>query len=82
MIEITLQVFWLTEEDMALEHIGVDVPIEKCATKEDTLYRIDWIRPYKDSYCEVSSGPDIFLVNMSYEKVRQFIKDQMTFKFN
>jgi hypothetical protein len=85
MIEIDLEVLWLTEEQQELEAAGVsvDIVLDECITKTHTFYQISFIRTRKENHlCNIGSNGDIFIVKESYESVKQKIKDQIIFKWN
>ena len=71
MIGVELQVFWLSEEDYSAQNAGVEVELEECLLKRHTFYSIDYIRPYRNNYCELSSGNADFIINESYESVKK-----------
>jgi len=83
MIEIDLEVLWLTDEQQELENASVSVPIEDCITKTHTFYQISFIRKRTEkNLCEVGSNGEDFIINEPYESVKQKIKDQIIFKWN
>ena len=84
MMGIVLNVLWNSEEDMDLINKGVDVEvkIENAVLMEHTFYNIDFIRPYQECYCEVSSGGEIYIVNESYDQVKSKIHFHKMFAMN
>lgn len=83
MIELDLEVLWLTDDLKPIQEAGMEVPLKDCTTKTHTFYVITLIRPHNDPlYCELFCSGDIFIINEPYESVRQKIKNQMNFKWN
>ncbi len=81
---LELEVFNYDEDDQSLMDIGESPKndLEEGWLIDITFYNVDFIRPYKDMYCEVCSGGELFLVNEPYNVVQEKIKEQMNFKFN
>jgi len=83
MIEIDLEVLWLTDELKPIQESGIYVPMEDCTTRIHTFYLIAGIRPHDEKgYCEILSNGDVFIIKEPYESVKQKIKNQMNFKWN
>lgn len=83
MIELDLEVLWLTDELKPIQESGMEVPLQDCTTRIHTFYMIALIRPHNEKgYCELFSNDDVFIIKESYESVKQKIKNQMIFKFN
>lgn len=83
MIEIDLEVLWLTDELKPIQEAGMEVPINDCTTRIHTFYSIAAIRPHDEKgYCDVFSNGDVFTIKESYESVKQKIRNQMNFKWN
>lgn len=84
MIEIDLEVLWLTDEQQELEAASIIIPIEDCtATKTHTFYQISFLRKRTEKHlCEIGSNGEDFIISESYESVKQKIKDQIIFKWN
>ena len=83
MIELDLEVLWLTDEQTKLEKAVVEIDFKDCDTKTHTFYCIAALRPHEEKgYCEVLCNNDLFTIKESYESVRQKIKNQMNFKWN
>jgi hypothetical protein len=47
-----------------------------------TFYSIDFVHRYKDFYCVIGSGSEMFTINEDYNSVQEKIKEQMHFRFN
>lgn len=84
--ELELNVLWHTDEGQTLADAGLEVDKQYTTVKAHTFYSIENIRPYEDdeckNYCKLSSGGVQYIVNESYEVVKQKIKDVMNFKWN
>lgn len=83
MIELDLEVCWLTDKLRPQQEAGMEIPLDKCVTRIHTFYSITAIRPHDEKgYCELFSNGDIFTIKESYESVKQKMKNQMNFKWN
>lgn len=83
MIELDLEVLWLTDELKPIQEAGMVVELKDCTTRIHTFYTIALIRPHDEKgYCELFSNNDVFIIKESYKSVKQKIKNQMNFKWN
>lgn len=84
-MQILLDVFIYKNKTQAdAEDLGVDVPLSECVLEEHTFYNIDFIGPsfYHKQYCSISSGGEHFVVNKSYEQVKELINNARISKYN
>lgn len=84
-VEIDLEVLWLTDEQLAKEDLEIDYEIDydKSPTRTHTFYSIAFVRKLnKKGYCQIGSNGDEFVIRESAESVKQKIKDQLVFKWN
>lgn len=82
MIELDLQVLWCTDEMWDKQNMNMEYDIEDSDLKPHTFYHISHIRPYDEEKCTVISDGCVYIMNESYEVVKQKIHDQRVFKFN
>lgn len=82
---ITLDIFWLTNEEITLRNAGVES--EKNGeygpnTKKVTFFHIDHIYPDGEGYCVVSSGGTEMVAKKKYEEVKKMMSRQMLVSSN
>jgi hypothetical protein len=84
MMILELEIFYLTQEQLALEETGVPVPFSDMDVKKITLYEVSYVTTRKDepNYSIICSGGVELTCNESKEVVNQKIKDARIFKFN
>lgn len=81
---IELTTFYIKEETLE----NMELLNKKTANDNDvferkiTFYSIDYIFPYGEKECMISSGCEEFFIKESYEFVNSKIKERMVFKFN
>lgn len=82
---LELEVFIWDENNQKLLDIGEE---PNGAIEEEgsivyiTFYNIDFIHQYKDFYCVIGSGGEVFTINEEYSVLKDKIKEQLHFKFN
>ncbi len=75
-MEIDVNIFWTKNEDqVSQQEVGISLDLNDCVLMPVTIYSVDYIRPYKDKYCEMSSGGDLFIVNETADSVKKKIRE-------
>lgn len=71
---ITLEIFWLNSEQIALREAGIENDDGYGPhTREVTFYRIDYIYPDEDGYCIVFSGGSEMVAKKKYDEVKEML---------
>lgn len=81
---LELDIFFYTEEQLALLDSDVPVPFEDCTTKKMFFINIDNIAPRIDvpKYTLISSGGEAFTCSDDYQTVKKKIEQSILLKYN
>lgn len=81
---IDLMIFFLKDEDLNKEEMGINVPFEDCELRLLTFYRIDWISIHSGNsdFTSIGSNGDEFICNERYDIIKNRIESVNTFLIN
>jgi hypothetical protein len=77
-MQLSVEVFFHTEETETFKKIGIDYPLSTGATRSVTFYNISLISPFTDKdgeeYCSIHSNGSEFICSEPYEVIKERIE--------
>lgn len=77
-MQLTVEVFYHTEETETFKKIGIDYPLSNGATRPVTFYNIELISPFTDKdgeeYCSIHCNGSEFICIETYAVIKERIE--------